>query len=233
VHFWGLILAASLFTLGIIAFVYNFIRHGMPKGELDAGAEIEPAPPAPRGREAEPAAPPRRGMMADGSTLGRPPRRTTATVGHEARCCAARARSGCRCCSRGRPAAASRASSRPWRHELGRPLVTVACNDETSAADLLGAGWCAAARPCGRTVPSRARCAGRGALPRRGRRGARGRHRRAAPARRSPPRALPRPARRGSSRRPASSWWRASTRATGAGRRSSSPPRASASSPSR
>ncbi len=30
VHFWGLLLAASLFTLGIIAFIYNFIRSGLP-----------------------------------------------------------------------------------------------------------------------------------------------------------------------------------------------------------
>lgn len=34
VHFIGLILAASLFTLGIIAFIYNFIKCGMPVGEL-------------------------------------------------------------------------------------------------------------------------------------------------------------------------------------------------------
>lgn len=33
VHFVGLILAASLFTSGIIAFIYNFIRHGRPAGE--------------------------------------------------------------------------------------------------------------------------------------------------------------------------------------------------------
>lgn len=30
VHFFGLILAASLFTVGIIAFIYNFVRHGGP-----------------------------------------------------------------------------------------------------------------------------------------------------------------------------------------------------------
>jgi nitric oxide reductase subunit B len=30
VHFFGLILAASLFTLGIIAFIWNFIRFGRP-----------------------------------------------------------------------------------------------------------------------------------------------------------------------------------------------------------
>jgi nitric oxide reductase subunit B len=38
VHFVGLILAASLFTLGVAAFIWNFVRHGAPAGELD-GAE--------------------------------------------------------------------------------------------------------------------------------------------------------------------------------------------------
>ena len=38
VHFWGLILAASLFTVGVTAFIYNFIRHGLPKGEVQGGA---------------------------------------------------------------------------------------------------------------------------------------------------------------------------------------------------
>jgi nitric oxide reductase subunit B len=45
VHFWGLILAASLFTLGVIAFIYNFVRHGLPKGEIErstASDEREP-----------------------------------------------------------------------------------------------------------------------------------------------------------------------------------------------
>jgi len=43
VHFWGLIMAASLFTLGIGAFIWNFIQHGMPKAELEGGgAEREP-----------------------------------------------------------------------------------------------------------------------------------------------------------------------------------------------
>ena len=45
VHFWGLILAASLFTLGIGAFIWNFIRHGMPVGEVE-GASSEPRKPA-------------------------------------------------------------------------------------------------------------------------------------------------------------------------------------------
>jgi len=34
VHFLGLVLAATLFTAGIIAFVWNFIRFGKPVGEL-------------------------------------------------------------------------------------------------------------------------------------------------------------------------------------------------------
>jgi nitric oxide reductase subunit B len=42
IHFLGLILAASLFTLGIGAFIYNFIRHGLPAGEVSrAAAEAE------------------------------------------------------------------------------------------------------------------------------------------------------------------------------------------------
>ena len=44
VHFWGLILAASLFTLGITAFIWNFIQHGKPVGELDTSRDaVEPA----------------------------------------------------------------------------------------------------------------------------------------------------------------------------------------------
>ena len=35
VHFIGLILAATLFTSGIIAFIYNFIRYGLPVGEVE------------------------------------------------------------------------------------------------------------------------------------------------------------------------------------------------------
>jgi nitric oxide reductase subunit B len=34
VHFFGLVLAASLFTLGIIAYVWNFVRFGLPVGEV-------------------------------------------------------------------------------------------------------------------------------------------------------------------------------------------------------
>ena len=36
VHFWGLILAASLFTVGVTAFIVNFIRHGLPRGDVEA-----------------------------------------------------------------------------------------------------------------------------------------------------------------------------------------------------
>ncbi|HEY8270510.1 MAG TPA: cbb3-type cytochrome c oxidase subunit I [Pseudobdellovibrionaceae bacterium] len=34
VHFFGLILAAGLFTSGIIAFIYNFVKYGGPHGEV-------------------------------------------------------------------------------------------------------------------------------------------------------------------------------------------------------
>lgn len=34
VHFFGLVLAATLFAIGIIAFIYNFIRFGLPVGDL-------------------------------------------------------------------------------------------------------------------------------------------------------------------------------------------------------
>jgi hypothetical protein len=47
VHFSGLILAASLFTLGIIAFVYNFIvRHA--RGRAPAPTAATPRPRVPR-----------------------------------------------------------------------------------------------------------------------------------------------------------------------------------------
>ncbi|MDP3233310.1 MAG: cbb3-type cytochrome c oxidase subunit I, partial [Myxococcales bacterium] len=47
VHFWGLILAASLFTAGIIAFVYDFIRYGLPNAPLRSGGGEPVQPPAP------------------------------------------------------------------------------------------------------------------------------------------------------------------------------------------
>jgi nitric oxide reductase subunit B len=31
VHFFGLVLAASLFTLGILAYIYSFIKAGLPR----------------------------------------------------------------------------------------------------------------------------------------------------------------------------------------------------------
>ncbi|MBX3185309.1 MAG: cbb3-type cytochrome c oxidase subunit I [Polyangiaceae bacterium] len=43
-HFIGLILAAALFTLGIIAFIYNFIRYGWPRGEVRTPQAAEPEP---------------------------------------------------------------------------------------------------------------------------------------------------------------------------------------------
>ena len=48
IHFWGLILAATLFIIGITAFVWNFIRHGKPRGEVRGrdGADVD-APAAP------------------------------------------------------------------------------------------------------------------------------------------------------------------------------------------
>lgn len=42
-HFIGLLLAASLFTIGILLFIWNFIRHGLPTDEA-LGADIESSP---------------------------------------------------------------------------------------------------------------------------------------------------------------------------------------------
>jgi hypothetical protein len=39
----GLILAASLFTLGILTFVYTFVKSGLPVGEIDTLAAAEVA----------------------------------------------------------------------------------------------------------------------------------------------------------------------------------------------
>jgi nitric oxide reductase subunit B len=44
VHFIGLILAASLFTLGIGAYVYLFIKGGWPKGEVLGARSDDPEP---------------------------------------------------------------------------------------------------------------------------------------------------------------------------------------------
>jgi nitric oxide reductase subunit B len=43
IHFFGLILAAGLFTLGILAFIYTFVRSGLPIGEIEALATAEVA----------------------------------------------------------------------------------------------------------------------------------------------------------------------------------------------
>lgn len=39
-HFVGLILAAALFTVGIVCFIWNFLRHGLPNNEA-IGRDIE------------------------------------------------------------------------------------------------------------------------------------------------------------------------------------------------
>ena len=39
VHFLGLVMAATLFSLGIFAFIWIFIKYGLPKGQVEnAGA---------------------------------------------------------------------------------------------------------------------------------------------------------------------------------------------------
>jgi nitric oxide reductase subunit B len=43
VHFFGLIVAAGLFALGILAFVYTFVRSGWPVGEVHAQGTVEVA----------------------------------------------------------------------------------------------------------------------------------------------------------------------------------------------
>ncbi len=53
VHFWGLILAASLFTLGIGAFVWVFIRSGMPLGRVEPGGPLVELAAPPREAEAQ------------------------------------------------------------------------------------------------------------------------------------------------------------------------------------
>ena len=52
VHFFGLVIAATLFTIGAGAFIYDFIRYGMPNAtpsgsplEDDASDEHESADP--------------------------------------------------------------------------------------------------------------------------------------------------------------------------------------------
>ena len=44
VHFIGLILAASLFTAGIVAFIWNFAAHGRPVGEVLASGASDETP---------------------------------------------------------------------------------------------------------------------------------------------------------------------------------------------
>lgn len=44
VHFLALVLAASLFTVGVLAFVANFVMHGLPVGTVGRGDGIESEP---------------------------------------------------------------------------------------------------------------------------------------------------------------------------------------------
>ncbi len=46
VHFVGLALAATLFSAGIIAFIVNFVRYGLPVGPVGAGADEYPEQPS-------------------------------------------------------------------------------------------------------------------------------------------------------------------------------------------
>ncbi len=46
IHFWGVILAGSLFTAGIACFIYTFIRYGLPVGEMERGSVGDAADPA-------------------------------------------------------------------------------------------------------------------------------------------------------------------------------------------
>jgi nitric oxide reductase subunit B len=41
VHFIGLILAASLFTIGVSLYIWNFIMHGLPTTEAIVAAPAE------------------------------------------------------------------------------------------------------------------------------------------------------------------------------------------------
>ena len=59
VHFVGLVLAAALFTLGIVAFIVHFVAHGRPVGEVQSPAEAElSAPPTAPTPETQENAPP-------------------------------------------------------------------------------------------------------------------------------------------------------------------------------
>ena len=39
VHFIGLILAASLFTIGVLLFIWNFVKYGLPNDEVLQSSE--------------------------------------------------------------------------------------------------------------------------------------------------------------------------------------------------
>jgi nitric oxide reductase subunit B len=44
-HFWGLLLAASLFSVGVLVFMYDFIRYGLPSAPVKAGEARTATPP--------------------------------------------------------------------------------------------------------------------------------------------------------------------------------------------
>ena len=82
-------------------------------------------------------------------------------------------------------------------HDLDRPLITVACHDDLTTADLVGRYLLQGGETTlGRRPADPGRARGRDLLPRRGRRGAPGHHGGDPPARRPPPPAPDRPARR-------------------------------------
>ena len=149
VHFVGLILAASLFTVGIAAFVWNFIRYGLPK----ATAEV----PLPTGSDATPRGGAGRPGREALSTLAQlvPAGRSTRSSVFEQRLRAAAA-GAAQGADRLRQVALRRAHGRarsggrwsPWPATTRRAPPTC-----------WAAGWCAAARPSGRTGRSPARCA--------------------------------------------------------------------------
>ena len=133
VHFWGLILAALLFTSGIVAFIWNFIRYGLPVARVASASSS--------GRRARS----RHDAACDGLT-GWTHR---ATVRHGGRLLPARRRRSARSSStptqctlplllKGPTGCGKSRFVEAMAARVGRPLVTVACNDETSAADLLG-----------------------------------------------------------------------------------------------
>jgi MoxR-like ATPase len=129
VHFMGLILAASLFTWASALFIYNFIRHGMPEGEvLPLDAQRRHARRAGRPR-------PHRGGRV---STPRPKPYYRRTVHHEVEVFRHAWAHRLPVLLKGPTGCGKSRFVEAMAAELGRPLVTVACNDETSSADLLG-----------------------------------------------------------------------------------------------